>query len=94
MASGSAIGPDSAGHIVACAEQEVAVVWRPGQLADCILMALEQGDWSCLRITKIEGSDDLVDTGCGNDSVAVFVPIMGEALGWRVVWARVDSASS
>ena len=44
-------------------------------------MAREDGDGSPVRGADVEGTDQAIDAGGGDDAVSVFVPVVGEGFG-------------
>lgn len=80
-----AVVPQAHRHVVAGADEDVAGVWAPGELADGVLVALHDGLRPAVGVADVKGADDAVDAGGGNDGVVVFVPVVGEQLrGGRV----------
>lgn len=75
-----AVVPQADRHVVAGADENVAGVWAPGDLADGVLVALHEGQGPAVRVANIKGADDAVDAGGGDDGVVVLVPVVGEEL--------------
>lgn len=88
LSVGGAVAPDSAGHVVAGAQQDVAEVGAPGQLADGVLVTAQQSQVTGFGVADVEGTDHGVDSAGGDDVWTVLVPVMSEAFGgWeRVTW--------
>lgn len=55
----------------------------PGQLPDGVVVAGQDGEWALGAAgSDVEGADLAVDAGGRDDGGAVFVPVVGQGLGW------------
>lgn len=80
----AAVGPDPAGHVVAGAQERVARVGAPGQFADGVVVAGQDGEGALGGAgSDVEGADLSVDAGGGDDAGAVFVPVVGQGFRGR-----------
>lgn len=61
---------------------------RPGQLADRVVVAGEQNLGGSRGLAQVEGADQAVDAGGGEDGAAVFVPVVGEGFVRGGGWLR------
>ena len=85
-ANRSTIRPNFDRHIIGAANKDVAEMRRPGETANSILVTSELRN-RLARVSKVEGSDDGIDTTNCNDRVSILVPIVGQCLG-RLSWRR------
>lgn len=96
-AAAAAVGPDPACHVIAGAQEHVAHVGAPGQLADGVVVAGQDGEGALGKAcSDVEGADLSVDARGGDDRAAVFVPVVGQGFrrgdGLRGVMGRVRDA--
>lgn len=75
-----AIVPQAHRHVVTGADEDVAGVRAPSDLADGVLVALHDGLRPAVWIANVKGADDAVDAGRGHDRVVVLVPVVCEEL--------------
>lgn len=78
-----AVVPQAHRHVVAGADEDVAGVGTPRDLADGVLVALHEGQGPAVGAANVKGADDAVDAGRGDDGVVVLVPVVREELRGR-----------
>ncbi len=76
-----AVVPQAHRHVVAGADEDVAGVGAPGDLADGVLVALHEGLGPAVGAANVKGADDAVDAGGRDHGVVVLVPVVREELG-------------
>lgn len=83
LAVRGAVVPEAHRHVVAGADEDVAGVRTPGELADGVLVALHEGHGPAGGVANVKGAQDAVYAAGGDDGVVVLVPVVGEDLGGR-----------
>lgn len=78
----ASVVPDTHGHIIASAQQNVAEMWRPAHAADRIAVAGQHDQGPLLWRANVECADDAIHTSRRDHCLSVFVPIVREGLAW------------
>lgn len=90
----AAVDPHAAGHVVAGAQEHVAGVGAPGEFADGVVVGGQDGERALGAAgAEVEGADVSVDAGGGDDSGAVFVPVVRQRFRRRAGGAGVRDQS-
>lgn len=80
---GRLVVPCTTCHVVASTKENIGQVWRPGDLADGVVMPNHHGLWALLRGTDIKGADRPIHARGGQDRRSIFIPVMCQSFGRR-----------
>lgn len=88
----AAVVPQAHRHVVAGADEDVAGVRAPRDLADGVLVALHERQGPAVGAANVKRANDAVDAGRRDDGVVVLVPVVREELRWRRAAAHAHAA--